>query len=157
MASSPKSVQSGRKTVRPEDPANPSRSLSTTIDNVPALIWTADLEYRITSLAGAGLAPLGISASDHLGRSAGIFFQQSETNSKPLDGHFLAARGHSCSFEIEMNGRDLHAHVEPLRSAYGEIIGVIGVAVDDTDRLVAQRALRISEQSYRSLIEEAPH
>jgi PAS domain S-box-containing protein len=34
---------------------------------------------------------------------------------------------------------------------------VIGIAVDDTERLVSQRALRMSEQSYRSLIEEAPH
>jgi two-component system cell cycle sensor histidine kinase/response regulator CckA len=127
------------------------------VENIPAMLWTTDLEYRITSLAGAGLAPLGISAGDHLGRSVSIFFQQSETNSKPLDAHFLAAGGDTCSFEIEMRGRDLHAHVEPLRGAGGEILGVIGVAVDDTDRLVAHRALRISEQSYRSLIEEAPH
>ncbi len=35
--------------------------------------------------------------------------------------------------------------------------GVIGVALDGTPRLIAETALRLSEQSYRSLIEEAPY
>ena len=33
---------------------------------------------------------------------------------------------------------------------------MIGLAIDSTERLVTERALRISEQNYRTLIEEAP-
>jgi len=34
---------------------------------------------------------------------------------------------------------------------------VIGVALDNAERRTAERALRLSEQSYRSLIEETPY
>jgi two-component system, cell cycle sensor histidine kinase and response regulator CckA len=39
----------------------------------------------------------------------------------------------------------------------GRVVGVIGVALDGTGHSVAERALRLSEQSYRLLIEEAPY
>ena len=65
--------------------------------------------------------------------------------------------GQSGSFEVEVNGRDLRATVKPLIGPDGAIIGVIGIALDMTERIVAERALRFSEYSYRSLIEEAPY
>ena len=124
---------------------------------IPALLWTVDLQLRVTSLTGGELDRLRISPNGQLGLSIAHLFRQDPTNSKALDAHFLAASGESCTFDFEIEERDFQAHVEALRSESGEITAVIGIAVDNTERLVSQRALRISEQSYRSLIEEAPH
>ena len=124
-------------------------------EQVPAILWTTDLQFRLTGASGAGLASLRLVAA--LGQSVRCLFQQSLSNSKILDAHFLAAAGEICTFEVEVQGRDLEAHVEPLRDPQGTILGVAGVAIDNTDRQVALRGLRISEQNYRSLIEEAPH
>ena len=127
------------------------------IENLPAILWTTDLEFRLTSFAGGGLSANGKPAKHRLGQSVALFFEQPETDSKAVDAHFLAAGGERCTFDVELMGRDLQARVEPLRNERGSIIGVVGVAIDNTERRVAQRALRISEQNYRSLIDEAPH
>jgi len=122
----------------------------------PAILWTSDLQFQVTWFAGSGVPALGLSPK-HPRYSVQRFFQQSNSPAKAQDAHFLAARGESCSFQIEIAGRNLLAHVEPLHEDRGKIVGVIGVALDNTEALVSQRSLRVSEQSYRSLIEEAPH
>ena len=129
------------------------QSLSTLATHVPALLWTTDLEFNVTSFGGA------LSQSLKPKRSKGctvVNFFHVSANSKVVDAHFLASSGESCTFEVSLTRRDLHAHVKPLHDRSGKVVGVIGVAVDYTEYLVAQRALKISEQSYRSLIEEAP-
>lgn len=128
--------------------------LTTLVSDVPALLWTTDLEFQVTS-AGGTLSK-GLSAKLRRNCAVSSFFHV-PANSRVLDAHFLATAGESCTFEVSLERRDLHAQVKPLRDGRGEIIGAAGVAIDHTEHLVTQRALKISEQSYRSLIEEAPH
>src|SRR5690348_7686600 len=94
-------------------------------EQVPAILWTTDLEFRLTGSSGAGLASLGLDAAR--GESVRCLFEQSISNPKALDAHFLAVAGETCTFEVEVRGRDLEAHVEPLRDQHGTIIGVAGV------------------------------
>ena len=129
-------------------------SLNALTANVPALLWNTDLEFHVTSFGGA--LSEGIRPKPQRNCTVANFFRVS-VNSKLLDAHYLATAGENCSFEVSVGRRDLHAHVKPLRDESGTIVGTTGIAVDSTEYLVAQRALRISEQSYRSLIEEAPH
>ncbi len=131
-----------------------SHAASSGLAQIPAILWTTDLQLRITSVTGAALES---APEKYLGRSVALLFQQTELNSKAVDAHCAALGGSSYAFEIEMPSCELQARVNPLRNHTGEIIGVAGVAVDDTERIVSQRALRISEQSFRSLIEDAPH
>jgi PAS domain S-box-containing protein len=78
-------------------------------------------------------------------------------NQAALDAHRSALAGQSCDFEAIVNGQDLMARVDPFRGSDGVILGVIGIAQASTEQLVAERARRLSEQSCRSLIEEAPY
>src|SRR5947207_3667539 len=147
MASSPKAVQTTK------NPAELHGSALPLAENIPAIVWTTDLEYRLTSLSGSALMPLGLCAENCIGHSVTTLF----AGARALDAHGGAATGQSRTFETEISGRDLQARVEPLRNAEGKIIGTVGVGLDNTDQLVAHRALRLSEQSYRSLIEDAPY
>jgi PAS domain S-box-containing protein len=132
------------------------------LNRIPALVWTTDLECRFTFLTGAGLRTLAVDASHHSGRridslfSAGAFSDQTK-ESDAVRSHRKAIAGTAGSFDAEVNGRNLEAHVEALRAPNGEVKGAIGLALDSTERMVAENALRISERSYRSLIEEAPY
>jgi PAS domain S-box-containing protein len=132
-------------------------SLHLLIEKIPAILWTADMHLRITSLAGSGLAASNIRPDDYLGRPLEEFLHALSSNEGAVMAHHRALHGHTSAFQGTAGGRDLKGHVEPLREANGNIVGVIGVALDNTDFRVAERALQISEQNYRSLFEEAPY
>lgn len=124
---------------------------------MPAFLWATDVGLRFTSLNGAGLRATNLSISNFLGKSVDALFRSAKPSEKALQAHRDALQGQIGSFDVELNGRDLEAQVEALRDPDGSIAGVIGVALDVTGRAVAERALRLSEQSYRLLIEEAPY
>jgi len=128
-------------------------SLLSLLERIPALVWATDADCRFTSLTGAGLSAAGVCAKEYAGRPIRALFG----NHSSLDAHRKAFAGIGCAFHAEVKGRSLEAHVEPLRGGDGAIVGVIGVALDATERLMAETALRLSEQSYRSLIEDAPY
>ena len=143
---------------RPDSKASlSSSSVLLLVEKIPAVLWTTSTDLRLTSVAGAGLAAMNVRPEDYLGVSLIDFSAQLGPDPTPLVAHRKALRGKASTFDIEMMGRDLKAQVEPLRGPEGDIIGVIGVALDNTERRVAERALQLSEQSYRSLIEGAPY
>ncbi|HYW44201.1 MAG TPA: PAS domain S-box protein [Bryobacteraceae bacterium] len=127
------------------------------LDKIPALLWATDFEPRFTSLTGAGLRATDICAKDYAGKPIDALFDCSKFGQKAAHAHRRALQGTGSAFDVDVGGRELEAHVEPLRGQDGEVVGVIGVALDATERLLAERAMRLSEQSYRSLIEEAPY
>src|SRR5215468_4566305 len=135
------------------EPCAPSPLL---VEKLPAVVWTTNERLLITSLAGGGLSELNLRLENFIDRPLQEFLPGLESDARPLLAHQQALAGGASSFDIGMMGRELRAHVEPVRGANRAVVGVIGVAVDNTEGQVAERALRLSEQSYRSLFEEAP-
>jgi PAS domain S-box-containing protein len=132
-------------------------SLLSLLERIPALLWATDQELRFTALTGAALSASGVIARDFTGRPVEDLFPRMESKFDALDAHRTALDGRACSFDAALCGRDFEIHVEPLCGPDGSAVGVIGVARDETQRLVAQRAVQLSEQNHRSLIEEAPY
>ena len=63
--------------------------------------------------------------------------------------------GEAMTYEIEWQGLTFESHIEPLRDAEGTIIGTIGVALDITERKLAEeyeRRLAIALESVRDAI-----
>jgi PAS domain S-box-containing protein len=68
----------------------------------------------------------------------------------------LAGESLSLVYEAADLGMFFETHLEPLRAPDGEIIGLVGAAVDQTARLAAERARRdvdASEERFRLLVE----
>jgi PAS domain S-box-containing protein len=120
--------------------------LSVMIERMPAVLWTTDKELRFTSSVGSGLDALGLRPGEIVGVPLFEYFQTDDPNSPPIQAHGKALLGESVTFEMEWNKRVFEAHVQPLRSNEGEILGVIGVALDITDRKHLADQLRQSQK-----------
>lgn len=123
------------------------------LEQVPAVVWTTDADLRFTSGAGAGLATLGQTPDQNLGMTLYNYFQTRDPGFLPIVAHRQALAGEPRAYEMEWQSRTWQAHVEPLHDSAGRTIGVIGVALDITERKRAEEGLRTSEAKHRSLVE----
>lgn len=120
-------------------------------EQLPAVLWTTDLELHFTSLRGRGLASMHLSQDEVVGRLVSDYFGASPT-SVPLAMHHRALAGESTSENLNWGGHWYHAHVEPLRDARGEIIGTVGVALDFTDEYRLRRDVEAAHRIQQHLL-----
>jgi PAS domain S-box-containing protein len=140
-----------------KETAEQSARLRIIVERMPAVLWTTDTDLRYVSYMGAGLHALGHKTNELSGRSLYDYFATRDPSFPPIDAHLRALRGESTTYVVTWMDRTFESHTDPLRDANNKIVGVIGIALDSTDRVVVEEALRESETSYRSIIEEAPY
>lgn len=122
----------------------------------PVVLWTTDRKLRFTSSAGLGLKDLGIIPNQVVGMSLFEYFNTKDHEYTPIQAHLTALQGQDADYQFEWAGRTYRTRLRPFRDAMGEIIGVIGAALDVTDLIQAQSTIRESVDTYRTLIEYNP-
>lgn len=121
------------------------------ISNLPLIVFTVDLEGRLTFSEGKGLDLLGLrSREDALGSPATELFGEIPELSNSIR---RSLEGESFRKIIDASNRVFEAWFSPLNDQRGNIQGMIGVAIDDTERKMAESKLRESEERYRELVE----
>ncbi|HEY0704046.1 MAG TPA: CHASE4 domain-containing protein [Candidatus Acidoferrales bacterium] len=108
--------------------------LAVLLEKMPAVLWTADKDYRFTSGLGAGLEKLGEQFSRMTGKTLFEYFQTNDPNFPSILAHRQALGGDSITYELDWQNHVFEAHVQPFHNSEGELLGVIGVALDITDR-----------------------
>jgi PAS domain S-box-containing protein len=120
--------------------------LAMMIERMPAVLWTTDKELRYTSSMGAGLDSLGVKSGGLTGKTLAEYFETADGQHPSINAHWRALAGESLTYELHWQKRIFESHVRPLRGPDGEIIGVIGVALDITDRKQLADQLRQSQK-----------
>jgi PAS domain S-box-containing protein len=120
--------------------------LAVMIERMPAVLWTTDKELRYTSSMGAGLDSLGVKSGGLTGKTLSEYFQTDDPQHPSIAAHWRALAGESLTYELHWQKRVFESHVRPLRGPDGEIVGVIGVALDITDRKQLADQLRQSQK-----------
>ncbi len=116
------------------------------VERMPAVLWTADTHLQVASAMGAGLVAVGLSAREAAGMSLADFFRTSDPKFPAITAHRKALAGESVAFETAWDARRFEAHVQPLREADGSLHGVVGVALDITERERLVDQLRQSQK-----------
>lgn len=120
------------------------------VQQMPAALWSTDLDLRVTSVLGTGFQ--GARARSDGTPSVTLFdyYGSDDPAFPPIAAHLRALDGHSETFSLDWRDRFYHAHVEPLRDHQGNITGTIAVAQDVTPQRQAEaereRLARIHEE-----------
>ena len=120
--------------------------LSVMMDKMPAVLWTTDTELRFTSGMGAGLESLGLRGQDMEGMTLFEYFHTDDPEFLAIAAHRKALAGESVTYELEWQKHIFDSHVQPLKGSDGQLLGVIGVALDITDRKHLADQLRVSQK-----------
>jgi PAS domain S-box-containing protein len=120
--------------------------LAVMVETMPAVLWTANAELQITSAMGAGLHAVGLGARESVGLPLLDFFRTRDPQFPAIAAHRRALDGESVAFETAWETRRFESHVQPLRDGEGGIEGVIGVALDVTERDRLADQLRQSQK-----------
>jgi PAS domain S-box-containing protein len=120
--------------------------LTVMVEKMPAVLWTTDAQLVITSAMGAGLDALGLRALEPVGLPVLDFFFTKDNDAAPIAAHRNALEGQSVAYEVTWKDRRFESHVQPLLDGEGAIQGVIGVALDITERERLTDQLRQSQK-----------
>ncbi len=123
------------------------------LESAPMVLWTLDRKGIITFAEGKSLAAMGLEAGRITGRSV---FDLYADNPQIVENFRRTLNGETFDAVVELKGRFYETRSVPDTDEAGAPAGTIGVAVDVTDRALAQRRLAESELRFRSAFRTNP-
>lgn len=135
-----------------------TRLFAHTLESISEIVTITDFEDRLTFVNQAFLNIYGYQREEILGQHVGILW--SPRNPEGLLKEILEQnRTRSWSGEllnVTRDGREfpIALHTSRIKNERGEVIGLVGISQDITERRKAETRLRESEAKYRDLVEQ---
>jgi len=136
--------------------AGPQALFASIAEQVPALLWTTDAALRVTSRSGSGPKSLELLPNRVVGASLLEQYERGELPAESVDAHRQALAGKSVSYQVRVADRYYDVRVKPLRNEGDAIVGVVGLAVEVSDRERALVQARSSQRELEDFIEHTP-
>jgi PAS domain S-box-containing protein len=116
------------------------------LEQVPAVVWTTDLDLRLTYIGGRALDGLNGRGEELTGRALADLAEEERGLVSVVAAHHRALEGQKASYEATLADRVYQGMVEPTYDEAKRISGCAGVGVDVTERKEVQAALMESEK-----------
>ena len=135
-------------------------TLKIIFDSMPGLVFFKDKENRLVRANRTLCEAMGLPEEEIIGRPLSeLFPDQSEEywrDDLEVIESGIPKLGIVEPMETPEGTRWLRTDKVPYRNADGEIVGVIGMSVDITERKRVEEALQAAEKKYRELAESLP-
>jgi sensor domain CHASE-containing protein len=126
-------LEQAQKTIRDNN-----ARLRTVIDGAPILLMAADRDQTVTVLEGRELDELMLKPEDGPGRPVNAVFRAFPDI---IYGVQQALRGEATAVIVNANEAIFDASFRPIFDSAGLVTGMVGVATDITERMMAEKAL----------------
>jgi two-component system, LuxR family, sensor kinase FixL len=139
------------------DSAGSARRLAAIVESSDDAIISTDLEGIILSWNRGATRMLGYAAEEILGQSIAILVPDDLQDSRRVDRLEAGARHHYETVRRTKDGRriDVSVIVSPIEDSSQRVVGASAILRDITDVKTVERALRSSEERWRSIVESA--
>ena len=143
-------LRSGAHGLRRVREAN--AQLELVLQQMPAIIWTADNDLILTSTRGKGLSDIGREPDQDVGRRIGELVADLNLKGQLLEAARAAREGRQFSYMNERNGVYYETTVAPLLSDESTQIGVLGFSVNVTEKESLLDSLRRAAEDRQRLV-----
>ncbi len=127
--------------------------LGTVVANAPVILFAVNQDGVFTLSEGKGLEALGLKPGEAVGLSVFDMFPHVQGMAENIH---RALEGEAFTRTEELAGLTFETHCAPLRDGNGQVSGLIGVAIDVSERQRAEEAQRESEERLRTVVTNAP-
>ena len=117
--------------------------LANVLRNAPIVLWAIDPAGNINLCEGRGLDKLGSNAEAFLGRTVSNIYPNEPAL---LASIHRALAGETFTATVRVSGVTFDASFTPMRGPNGEVVGVLGVSTDVSDREAQEERLRKAER-----------
>jgi len=117
--------------------------LRTVVETLPIILFALDRDGVFTMSEGRGLAAIGRRPGEWVGRSVFELYPHVEWH---LDAIRRALAGEELTVVGETEGVWFETHYVPVRDASGQVTGIMGVAIDTTQRSQLEARLRLADR-----------
>ncbi|UTF55909.1 GAF domain-containing protein [Natronosalvus rutilus] len=135
---------------REQELATREHRLRTIVENVPVILFAVNPDREITLQVGQGLEEVGIEQNQMVGATVDEMFKGAPT---VIDAVGQALDGESVTVTTDLWGRAYQVWYQPIETD-DEVTGVIGVAMDVTERHRRERGIRALHDATREMMQE---
>ena len=134
------------------------RKLHDLVEHLPEIVFELDSSGKINYINKRSTEVLGFTREELMGTSALelVIPEQRERAARGLGKTLKGKRytGESYYFQSKTRGIPIHLYTSPIEES-GVIIGIRGIAIDISNIVEAQNAVKESEEKFRTMIEHS--
>ncbi|MEC4983998.1 MAG: PAS domain S-box protein [Oscillatoria sp. PMC 1068.18] len=127
--------------------------LNTVVQSAPIILFAIDSQGKFTFSEGKGLEELQLRSGEVVGKSVWEIYQDFPEIIAQIK---RGLAGENFDVIANLAGKLFETHYSPVKNENGEVISLIGVAIDVTERQQAEAQIRASQQRLSLLIEQTP-